>query len=395
MVRGGESVVQERGSKPNSYCDVVARVVLVVVAGLTIVAGAAAPAGAQADLIDSCAGYDHPPFERDYPGDGASYGLVGASVNGPMDLLVWFGEQQQTLSFDGPGRMVAPFPIFEFGDYPWSLSDRSGTELQSGVVSVGPQEVACNDQTLVAPPSPSPSVTPQSPAATPPTPEATSTPIVTETGSSVLVWIVLIVLGLLLLAGGTVLLAFNIDWSGAQRCPHECPVLGAKTSCDVSSFGISSQGRTPASDAGIDLALTLMRHAPLPGMGTGGFTIGLSVVTGSAPPAPLAPTASGAARGPTIDLTKEFHSFLNTRFPQIWIRISYDECRTSRCFPQVWRTYRSLVRVTSPWIQVREGTPTVADPMGVFPPVADWAKPGIAQAINQAIVDTVASFGCS
>lgn len=391
----------------------------------------AAPAATVAQgspLVDFCVGVDHPPFERSYQGDGASYVLIAVSVDGVVDLRVRLsssaGPSEQTVSFSGPDRAMVSFPIFQYDTYPWIIQGPGGATLERGSLVVGPSEVPCSAEGLAAAPSAAPSVTPsaaqsatpepassspsaavQTPAPTTAPPPGVATPSPSEevgalpgggstTAGFGVPWLLLILVGLLLALAGTLIMFLGVDWSGTTRCPDECPTLGAKRSCTLSAFGISSQGRTPDNDAGIDLALTLLRYAPVPGMGTGAFTIGRGIATGAVSPMPLAPTASGAARGPTIDMTRELHGYLNNRYPQIWIKVDYQECRTARCFPQIWRTYRTWVSTTSEWTQVREGTQTVADPMGVFPRVSDWTNLGILRGINQAIVDTVNGMGC-
>ncbi len=387
---------------------------------LALLAAPAATVAQGSPLVDFCVGVDHPPFEQSYQGNGASYVVVAVSVDGAAEVLVQLstpaGTAEQTVSFLGPDRAMVSFPIFQYDTYPWTIQGPGGTTLEQGNLVVGPNEVPCSTDGLAVAPSAPPSVTPSAaPSATPEPASPSPSPAIQTEGPTTapspseevvvqpgdgstagfdLPWVLLIVVGVLLALAGTLVMFLGVDWAGTTRCPDECPTLGAKRNCTLAAFGVSSQGRTPDNDAGIDLALTLMRYAPLPGMGSGAFSIGRGIATGAVSPTPLAPTASGAARGPTIDMTKELHGFLNNRFPQLWIKIDYQECRTARCFPQVWRTYRKWVSTTSEWTQVKEETSTVADPMGVFPKVADWTNPGIVRAINQAMVDTVNRMGC-
>lgn len=398
---------------------------LIALVGLVGV-GAATPAITLAGgpLVDRCVGIDHPPFTRPYAGDGLSYIVIGTSADGPIEMLIivdFLGastERRQTWG-PTPGTMLEAFPIYDYGTYAWRIMTADGTVLDAGDLEVGPGEVDCDPAALAtaapesAPPSAAPTTAP-SPSAPPtsgpsqaptPSPSAAATPTAPGTsappvgggvtGSLDPLWLVLIVLGVLLALVGLLVLFFGIDLAGTTSCPDQCDTVGAKRNCALTAFGISSQGRNPDNDAGIDLAIKMLRHAPLPGMGTGiPTTIGRVALTGTAPATPLPATPSGAAREPVLDMTTALRDHLNNRFPQLWIKITYDECITARCVPQFWRTYRKWRRTTSDWIQVREATPAIADPMGVFPRVSEWTKPDILRLVNQAIVDTVNAQGC-
>lgn len=396
-----------------------------VIGGVTLVlavlfAGPWAAAAQGPGVVDFCAGVDHPPFERDYDVEGASnFNLAvstSAAMTGTFVLTLGADTAEQPFSLEGPGVAEESFPIFAFGRYDWMIVRDGGTILEQGSLDVGPAEEPCWSDGLAlasaepsATPSPSPSSTPEPQSPSPSVPVETSAPTtapsaseepviapgLASTGGFEFPWLALIVVGLLLALAGALIMFLGIDFSGEVSCPDECDTLGAKRNCTLSAFGVSSQLRTPGNDAGIGTALTMMKYAPLPGMGTGlPMPIGMTVVTGTPPPVPLPATASGAAREPTIDLTKALQSFLNNRFPTVWIKIDYQECSTAHCFPQVWRTYRSWVGKTSAWTQVREATPTVSDPLGMFPQVSDWTNVNTMRAINQAIVDTINTMGC-
>ena len=196
--------------------------------------------GSHIKPIDSCVGVDHPPFERDYLGDGKSYLNVGLTLplqqfEGGSMTGVLVGKDGRKVEgsdkVDANGRVFLSFPLYSYGAYEVLVTDAGGHEIFKQTVTVGPQEHPCDRESLAKSP---PRVTESTQGANTeakeePKVETTQGPKAeTARSSDRAIWpFVLIGLGLLLGAVGMILAKKRpcekerIAWEEAERRTKE------------------------------------------------------------------------------------------------------------------------------------------------------------------------------
>lgn len=215
-----------------------------VVVAMLGLAGALSGTGATAQpaFFDWCDGVDHPPFDRDYPGDGFSFLLYGFAFEpnddgtfptGTVEVTGGGIEEQAALEPDALGKAIATIGIFEFGEYQWQASI-DGQPAASGTTTVTADDEPCDESTIAGAPAPSQEPTEtQEPTEEPtetasPSPSPSATEAGTETGEdSGFPW------GLIFLGG---LILFVVGWFLARAkedCPEETEALArAQKACD-------------------------------------------------------------------------------------------------------------------------------------------------------------------
>jgi hypothetical protein len=187
----------------------------------------AAGAAPRTEVGDHCTGTDHPPFSRQYEGDGRSFALLAAATDDApgTELSATLDGNGQSVTekatTDDAGKVFFSFGIFSFGTYTYTLFGTDGTPALTGEHVVDAGEVDCDPSQLTAvpppPPPPSSSSSSSSSSSTGSSSSTTSSSTVDRGDSdSNTLWIVLLVVGLVILVAGGFL------WFG-DRDDHDEP----------------------------------------------------------------------------------------------------------------------------------------------------------------------------
>jgi hypothetical protein len=216
----------------------IASLLLVTGAVLGIIATSATAGRMQ--IHDACGGVDHPPFDRQYDGQGASF-LLSAfafdpSITDATAMVTGEGLNESVPLDIGPdGLADMALGIFSFGTYTVTVPLPEGDFTQN--VSVGADDEPCDSSMLTAAPQATETTPPTEPTPTAtsaptetaaPTPTPTATPAATDAGGGALLWPGLIVGGLLLALIGWFLMRAKED------CPEEVAALqAARDACEA------------------------------------------------------------------------------------------------------------------------------------------------------------------
>lgn len=198
------------------------RGILLLVALLTLSVALPAAADHEAVLLDACDGVDHPPFDRDYEGDGLSYVLVAVRVDLPPGTVLTAAIFEEGTAETGEpvsavegtvgddGTVEFALPINQFGTYDIFVGDADhdhpfltarrvvdASEAPCTAADVAATDGATPTEGMTTEASPEPTATDatdEATATTEPTPEVTPTePTVAEDTGGSFPWLGLLV----------------------------------------------------------------------------------------------------------------------------------------------------------------------------------------------------------